>query len=68
MELKNLTELKEEMNYLEEAEEMLRDIYYGFGPYEIRQLIRSHEKDFIGTDVNKLITKLENHFDFDDSE
>ena len=68
MELKNIEALKDEINYLEEAEELLNEIFYGFGPYGIRTLLQEHRKDFFPTDVNVLLSKLENHFNFDDSE
>ena len=68
MEMKNLNGLKEEISHLEEAEELLHELYFGFGPYGLRNLIKEKEKEFFPTDVNKLITKLDNHFEFDDSE
>ena len=68
MELKNIEALKDEINHLEEAEELLNEIFYGFGSYGLRTLLQEHRKDFFPTDVNVLLSKLENHFDFDDSE
>ena len=68
MEFKNLEGLKDEINHLEEAEELLHELYYGFGPYEIHAMLQEHKKDFFPTDVNQLIGKLDNHFNFDDSE
>lgn len=68
MDLDNLTKLKDEINHLEEAEELLHELYFGFGPYGLRTVIQEHKKDFFPTDVDKLIIKLDNHFNFDDSE
>ena len=66
--MKNIEALKDEINHLEEAEELLNEIFYGFGPYWIRTLLQERRKDFFPTDVNVLLSKLENHFNFDDSE
>lgn len=66
MELKNLEALKNEINHLEEAEELLRELVLGFGPYGIHAVLREHKNEF--TDVGQLITKLDRHFNFDDSE
>lgn len=66
MELKNLEALKNEINHLEEAEELLRELVLGFGPYGIHSVLREHKNDF--TDVGQLITRLDRHFNFDDSE
>ena len=68
MDLHNLTELKDEINHLEEAEELRHELYFGFGPYGLRTVIQERKKDFFPTDVDKLIIKLDNHFNFDDSE
>ena len=67
MELKNLEALKNEINHLEEAEELLRELIFGFGPYGIHAILREHKNDFT-TDVIQLIGKLDRHFTFDDSE
>jgi len=68
MELKNLTALKDEIAHLEEAEELLNKIYFGLGPYELRRILKEHSNDFFPTNADRLLTKLENHFNFDDSE
>ena len=63
MELKNLNNLKDEIAYLEEAEELLRAIWSSFDAYELERKLEKNPC------VNHdLITKLENHFNFDDSE
>ena len=63
MELKNLESLKDEIAYLEEAEELLRAIYSCFDYYELCRILR--EKHFKGVEMCR---KLDSHFDFDDSE
>lgn len=68
MEFKNLDALKDEIKYLEEAEELLHEIYFGLGPYGIRTILQEHKKDLFPTEVDQLIVKLDNHFNFDDSE
>ncbi len=63
MELKNLNNLKDEIEYLEEAEELLRAIWSSFDVYELERKLEKNPC------VNHdLITKLENHFNFDDGE
>lgn len=63
MELKNLEGLKEEIAYLKEAEELLQAIWSSFDVYELERKLEKNPC------VNHdLITKLENHFNFDDSE
>lgn len=68
MEFKNLEALRSEINHLEEAEELLHELYFGLGPYGIHAILREHKKDFLSTDADQLSTKLDNHFNFDDSE
>lgn len=68
MELKNLADLKNEITHLEEAEDLLNELYFGLGPYGIRRVLQEHRNDFFPTNVDQLLTKLENHFNFDDSE
>ena len=63
MELKNLSQLKDEIEYLEEAEELLQAIYACFDNYELSRILR--EKCYDGA---KMANKLDRHFDFDDSE
>ena len=63
MELKNLESLKDEIAYLEEAEELLRAIYFCFDNYELCKILR--EKHFNG---DEMCRKLDSHFNFDDSE
>ena len=63
MELKNLNNLKDEIAYLEEAEELLQVIWGSFGVYELERKMKENPC------VNhETISKLERHFDFDDSE
>jgi hypothetical protein len=68
MELKNIEALKDELNHLEEAENLLHEVYFGLGPYGIRQVLQEHRKEFFPTDVDQLLVKLDRHFNFDDSE
>lgn len=63
MELKNLNNLKDEIAYLEEAEELLRAIWSTFDVYELENKMSKNlcvKKD--------TVRKLRKHFDFDDSE
>jgi hypothetical protein len=62
LELKNLEALKDEIAYLEEAEELLQAIWSCFSPYELGRILREKHWD------KTLPTKLDNHFNFDDSE
>ena len=63
MKLKNLNILKDEITYLEEAEELLQVIWDSFDVYELERKMKENPC------VNhETITKLERHFDFDDSE
>ena len=63
MELKNLNSLKNEITYLEEAEELLQAIWSSFDVYELERKMKENPC------VNhEIISKLEKHFDFDDSE
>lgn len=68
MELKNINALKDEINHLEEAEDLLHELYFGLGPYGIRRVLQEHREDFLPNKADQLLTKLENHFNFDDSE
>lgn len=68
MELKNIEALKNEINHLEEAENLFHEIYFGLGHYGIRTVLQEHRKEFFPTDVDQLLVKLDNHFNFDDSE
>ena len=63
MELKNLENLKNEIAYLEEAEDLLKAIWSSFDVYELERKLK--DNPCVNHD---LITKLENHFNFDDSE
>ena len=63
MELKNLESLKNEISYLEEAEELLQAIYFCFDNYELCSILRNNHFD--GTEMCR---KLDSHFKFDDSE
>jgi len=63
MELKNLNNLKDEIEYLEEAEELLQAIWNTFDVYELENKMSKNlcvKKD--------TVWKLRKHFDFDDSE
>lgn len=63
MELKNLNNLKDEIAYLEEAEELLRAILNTFDVYELENKMSKNlciKKD--------TVWKLRKHFNFDDSE
>lgn len=64
MELKNLETLKEEIAYLEEAEELLKAIRSIYGHYKLRNKLN---KDIIYKDEH-LAQKLDSHFNFDDNE
>ncbi len=64
MELKNFEALKEEIAYLEEAEELLKAIRSIYGHYELWDKLN---KDIIYKDEH-LAQKLDSHFNFDDSE
>ena len=63
MELKNLESLKDELAYLEEAEELLQAIYMCYDHYELCRKLRENHYDGA-----KLVGKLYSHFEFDDSE
>lgn len=63
MELKNLNNLKDEIAYFEEAEELLQAIWSSFDVYELERKLEKNP--YVNHD---LITKLESHFNFDDSE
>lgn len=63
MELKNLNELKDEIEYLEEAEELLQAIYSCFDNYELRRILEDKHYDGVN-----MASKLDHHFDFDDAE
>lgn len=63
MELKNLENLKDEIAYLEEAEELLQAIWNTFDVYELENKMSKNlcvKKD--------TVWKLRKHFNFDDSE
>ena len=63
MELKNLESLKDELAYLEEAEELLQAIYSCFDYYALRRILEEkHYKGF------EMAYKLDSHFNFDDNE
>ena len=62
MELKNLESLKDELSYLEEAEELLQAIHSCIGHYELCKILKEKYWNF------NLVNKLDNHFNFDDSE
>ena len=63
MELKNLKNLKDEIAYLEEAEELLQAIWSSFDVYELEDRMLKN------LCINKeTVWKLREHFNFDDSE
>ena len=63
MELKNLNNLKDEIAYLEEAEELLQAIWITFDVYELENKMSKN------LCVNKdTVRKLRKHFEFDDNE
>lgn len=62
MELKNLNNLKDEITYLEEAEELLQAIRFCFDYYELRKILKEKYGSL------SMITKLDKHFNFDDSQ
>lgn len=63
MELKNLNNLKDEIAYLEEAEELLQAIWSAFDVYELEDRMSKN------LCINKeMVWKLREHFNFDDSE
>lgn len=55
--------MKDELAYLEEAEELLHAIYFCFDNYELCKILR--EKHYNGSEM---AYKLNNHFGFNDSE
>ena len=63
MELKNLESLKDELAYLEEAEELLQAIHSCYDIYELRDKLRK-----MHWNGNEMASKLTSHFNFDDSE
>ena len=62
MELKHLESLKDEIAYLEEAEELLQAIYPCFDHYELCKILKERYGSL------SMITKFDRHFNFDDSE
>ncbi len=62
MELKNIEALKDEIHYLEEAEELLQAIWSCMDVYELHRILQEKYWD------KTISSKLDNHFDFDDSE
>ena len=63
MELKNLNNLKDEIAYLEEAEELLQAIWNTFDVYELEYKLYTNI-----CVAKETISKLRKHFEFDDSE
>lgn len=61
MELKNFNNLKDEIAYLEEAEELLKAIRSIYGHYELWNRLNIYKDEH-------LAQKLDNHFNFDDNE
>ena len=65
MELKVLESLEAEIDYLKTAESLLSEIYHGIGPYELHDILRNARGI---TQAGRLISDLDSHFGFDDSE
>lgn len=64
MELKNLESFKDEIAYLEEAEELLKIIESCFNSYyEFRNFVESKH-----TYGDHIMRRMDDHFNFDDSE
>ena len=62
MELTNLENLLNEIDYLKEGEKLLQDILVCFDYYELRNILK--KKSFDQT----ICTRLDRHTGFDDSE
>ena len=68
MELKNINELKDELDYLEKGEMLLRVVYSCFDSYyDFRNFIQKNYKYGFGS-ISDVSRELDNHFEFDDSE
>lgn len=67
MELKALESLEAEIDYLKTAESLLSEIYHGIGPYELHDILRN-ARGITGVQAGRLISDLDSHFGFDDSE
>lgn len=67
MELKVLESLEAEIDYLKTAESLLSEIYHGIGPYELHDILRN-ARCITSIQAGRLISDLNNHFGFDDSE
>ena len=67
MELKVLESLEAEIDYLKTAERLLSEIYHGIGPYELHNILRN-ARTLTAVEAGRLISDLDNHFGFDDSE
>ena len=69
MELKNLEGLKEEIAHLEEAERLV-DIFENCFPsyYEFRDFVEKNAKYLTEYEKNRLGSRLDEYFNFDDSE
>ena len=63
-ELPTLEELKNDIAYLEEAEDLLQAIYSCYSHYELSDKLREYGKGW----KPDLASKLDSHFNFDDSE
>ena len=61
----NLEKLENEIAYLKEAEELLQAIYSCYDYYELYNKLCEHGKIY---NMHGLASKLDNHFNFDDSE
>lgn len=68
VDLKTLNTLKNEIEHLEEAAELLDLVYNCFDShYEFRRFVESHNK-FTTTAKGSVGTRIDNYFNFDDSE
>jgi len=46
---------------------LLSEIYHGIGPYELHNILRN-ARTLTAVEAGRLISDLDNHFGFDDSE
>lgn len=67
MELKVLESLEAEIDYLKKAESLLSEIYHCIGSYELHDILRN-ARGITGIQAGRLISDLDRHFGFDDSE
>ncbi len=70
VDLKTLNTLKNEIEHLEEAAELVEVFQNCFDTYyDFRDFISKHAKSvFTDADKSRLLTRLDRYFNFDDSE